>query len=110
MIRKTRICRERGRGSMAYFPENALKIPIDSPNLLQNEAAKPDGAATDADGVAASGDELRNNLVGGWGARIRTWECWKNPRCSGHNPSKASPSAGDCNGRSTLRRTSPSIT
>jgi hypothetical protein len=37
--------------------ENALKIQIDSPNFLQNEAAKPDGAVTNADGVAASGDE-----------------------------------------------------
>jgi len=29
-------------------------------------------------------------------------ECWKNPRCSPRNPSKASLSAGDCEGRSSV--------
>src|SRR5260370_26860987 len=61
-------------------------------------------------GSPTPGNHTAETRLAGWGARIRTWECWKNPRGSADNPSKASPSAEDCNGRRTLRRTSPPIT
>src|SRR5713101_2663991 len=35
-------------------------------------------------GSPTPGNHTAETAMAGWGARIRTWECWKNPRCSAH--------------------------
>src|SRR6266446_7226241 len=72
-------------------PDFPRQRPAHCPLTLGNVGGSPTPGTHDAETALA-----------GWGARIRTLECWKNPRCSPRNPSKASLSAGDCEGRSSV--------